>query len=187
MTRPMNIDSFERATSRPWSAWVDALDRAGARGLPHAEIVPLVLADIDASTVRNPHWWAQGITIAYEQHIGRRIPGQRGDGTFAGSVSKTYPGSMDEALTAWLALVEGRGEFLGLGVDVAPSTSTTEKWRYWRCGLEDGSKVTVTVNAVAGTGSAPGKSRVAVEHGRLPSPEAAAESKTWWRGLLAGL
>lgn len=182
MTRPMNIDSFERATRRPWQEWVDALDRAGARDLPHPDIVSLVLADIDASTVTNAHWWAQGITIAYEQHIGRRIPGQRGDGTFAGTVSKTYPGSMDEALAAWRALVDGRGEFLGLAVEVEPSASATEKWRYWRCGLEDGSKVNVTINAAS-----PDKARLAVEHSKLPSPEAAAESKAWWKTLLSGL
>ncbi len=178
----MNTAAYERATSRPWQEWVDALDLAGARDLPHPGIVPLVLADIDAATVKNAHWWAQGITIAYEQHIGRRIPGQRGDGTFAGTVSKTYSGSMDEAVAAWLALVKGRTEFLGLEVVAEPSTSATEKWRYWRCGLVDDSKVNVTVNTAS-----PGKSRVAVEHSRLASPEATAEAKAWWKALLAQL
>lgn len=182
MTSPVNTAPLERATNRLWDEWVALLDAAGARELAHQEIVPLVIAEIDLDSLYNPWWWAQGVTIAYEQHIGRRIPGQRGDGTFAGSVSKTYPGSIDDALAAWQALVAGRTEFLGLRVEVDPTSSATEKWRYWRCGLEDGSKVSVIMNA-----SAPGKSRIAVEHSKLISPEAIATSKLWWRELLSGI
>lgn len=182
MTSAKNTEPFERATNRPWGEWVALLDAAGARALPHPEIVPLVLAQIDVDSLYNANWWAQGLTIAYEQHIGRRIPGQRGDGTFAGSISKTYPGSLDDALAAWQAIVAGRTEFIGLRVAGEPASSATEKWRYWRCGLEDGSKVNVTVNAVG-----PGKSRIAVEHTKLTSPEAIAASKQWWRELLAGI
>jgi hypothetical protein len=154
----------------------------GGRELAHPDIVPLVQSELALLALNNPGWWAQGITVAYEQHIGRRIPGQQGDGTFAASASKTIPGTMDAALTAWIALVDGRSSFNGVAVMDEPSMSATAKWRYWRCGLEDDSRVDVTVNE-----SAPGKCRVAVQHSQLVSPEAAAECKAYWKAQLAKL
>lgn len=182
MTKPMNAAAYARATGREWDQWIADLDVAGARDLPHADIVALVQPQLEGLELNNMGWWAQGLTIAYEQHIGRRIPGQRSDGTFASSISKTFAGTMDDALAAWTALVGGRTSFLDLDIVGEPSTSATEKWRYWRCNLGDGSRVNVTANEAR-----PGKSRLAVEHSQLTSPEAAADSKDYWKTLLTEL
>lgn len=182
MTKPQSVQPYEKVTQRDWSQWVALLDALGARKLSHADIVPLVHSEISHLDLKNHGWWAQGITIAYEQHIGRRIPGQQGDGTFASSSSKTFTGSLDDAFTAWLALVNGRTAFNGISLIGEPSTSATAKWRYWRCQLEDDSRVEATVNE-----SASGKSRVAVQHGRLKSPEAAAECRAYWKEELTKL
>lgn len=182
MTKPQSVGPYEKITQRPWSDWVAWIDERGGRELPHPDIVPLVQQELAHLALKNHSWWAQGITVAYEQHIGRRIPGQQGDGTFAASASKTVQGSMDQALAAWLALIGTRTTFNGLEVSEEPTTSATAKWRYWRCGLEDDSRINVTIDE-----SAAGKSRVAVEHSRLPSPEAAAQCKAYWKAQLAGL
>lgn len=182
MTKPQGVGPYEKVTQRGWPEWVTLIDGMGGRELPHPDIVPLVQKEIWHLDLKNHGWWAQGITIAYEQHIGRRIPGQQGDGTFASSASKTVPGSMDEALAAWVDLVDGRTQFNGLEMTGEPTTSATPKWRYWRCRLDDGSRLNVTVNE-----SVPGKCRVAVEHGQLVSPEAAAEFKAYWKEQLARL
>lgn len=182
MTKAQGVGPYEKVTQRAWPQWVELIDGLGGRELSHADIVPLVQSEISHLDLKNHGWWAQGITIAYEQHIGRRIPGQQGDGTFASSASKTIPGTLDDGLAAWVALVEGRTEFNGFKVTGEPSTSTTSKWRYWRCQLEDDSRVDVTVNE-----SAPGKCRVAIQHSKLLSPEAASECKTFWKAQLAGL
>ncbi|MEO9009891.1 MAG: hypothetical protein ABI382_05820 [Nakamurella sp.] len=182
MTKPQGVGPYEKVTHRAWPEWVALIDGMGGRELSHPDIVPLVQKEIAHLDMKNHGWWAQGITIAYEQHIGRRIPGQQGDGTFASSASKTVQGSMDEALAAWVALVDGRTVFNGLEIAEQAATSATAKWRYWRCGLEDESRVNVTVNE-----STPGKGRVAVQHSRLLSPEAAAEWKAYWKAQLAGL
>ena len=68
------------------TAWV-AVHGVGARDLTHHEIATNVLELLDG-TIDNPAWWAQSIAVTYEQAIGRRIPGQRPDGTFQMSVSK---------------------------------------------------------------------------------------------------
>jgi hypothetical protein len=182
MTKPQSVGPYEKVTHRGWPEWVALMDGMGGRELAHPDIVPLVQNELAHLALKNPGWWAQGITIAYEQSIGRRIPGQQGDGTFAASASKTIPGTMDAALTAWIALVDGRTSFNGCAVTDEPTTSATAKWRYWRCGLEDDSRINVTVNE-----SGPGKCRVAVQHSLLVSPEAAAESKAYWKAQLAGL
>jgi hypothetical protein len=182
MTKQQSVGPYEKKTQRAWPEWVSLIDGMGGRELPHPDIVPLVQNKIAHLDLKNHGWWAQGITIAYEQHIGRRIPGQQGDGTFAASASKTIAGSMDAGLAAWIALVDGRTSFNGLEVTEEPTTSATAKWRYWRCGLEDDSRVNVTVND-----SASGKCRVAVQHSQLVSPEAATECKAYWKALLAGL
>lgn len=114
---------------------MDFLDGIRARELTHAVIVPLVqkeLEGLDVGELGNHGWWAQGITVGYEQHIGRRLPGQKSDGTFACSASKTVPGTMDDALTAWIALVDGRATFLDRELVSEPTTSATARWRYWR-------------------------------------------------------
>lgn len=46
---------------------------------------------------------------------------------------------MDEALDRWLRLVGDRKEFDGVVFGRAPKVSRTEKRRFWRCGLADGS------------------------------------------------
>lgn len=180
MTKAQGVGPYEKVTQRGWADWVTLIDTMGGRELPHPEIVPLVQKEIAHLDLKNHGWWAQGITIAYEQHIGRRIPGQQGDGTFASSASKTIPGSMDDALAAWVSLIDDRTELNGVELTDEPTTSATAKWRYWRCLLGDGSRINVTVNE-----SAPGKCRVAVQHSQLVSPEQAAEWKAYWKAQLA--
>jgi hypothetical protein len=42
----------------------------------------------------------------------------------------------------------------------------SEKWRYWRCGLDDGSRIVVTIGD-----KPPAKSVLSVQHERLDSAE----------------
>src|SRR2546427_12399558 len=47
------------------------------------------------------------ITVSYEQHIGRREPGQSCEGDFPAAASRVLIGTLDEALERWLRRVEG--------------------------------------------------------------------------------
>src|SRR5690606_36149235 len=87
MTKPINIESIEKATSKSWNKWVEALEGIGAKDMAHVDIARRVETMLEGS-VESPGWWAQSITVAYEQHIDRRVPGQMTDGSFATSVSK---------------------------------------------------------------------------------------------------
>lgn len=180
MTKPANIPAIERATDRSWPAWLTFFAGIEAERLTHAEIVARVVDEISDRVERSHGWWAQGITIAYEQHLGRRVPGQGTDGEFRAGATKTFPGELDEARAAWLAVVDGRSAFDGVERDGEATESTTPKRQYWRCGLTDGSRVTVAFEP-----GSPGKSRIAVEHTKLDSAEAIDGWKTFWKGLLA--
>ncbi|MFN4024664.1 MAG: hypothetical protein ACK4MQ_07520 [Hyphomonas sp.] len=177
MSKPASVEGFAKNTGRDWNGWLEFLGAIGAKDLSHKEIAARIAATGEASG-----WWAQQITVAYEQHIGRRAPGQRSDGAFEVAVSKTLAGSMDEALAAWQKLAGGRTEFGGVAIAAAPETSATEKWRYWRCGLADGTKLTVTI-----TGKAPGKAGLTVTHDKLASAEDKERWRAFWKAELSAL
>ncbi|MGG5751914.1 hypothetical protein ACQ3I4_04740 [Zafaria sp. Z1313] len=130
----------------------------------------------------NPGWWAQGVAVAYEQHTGRRMPGQSCDGSYQVGASRTFNGSMDEARTAWGDLVSGLEDFGGVPLDQDATLSESEKWRYWRAPLADGSRVSLDIYE-----KAPGRSSMGINHTKLGSPEAVEHWRSTWKGLLGRL
>lgn len=183
MTKASNIPAIEKATGKNWDEWLTFFESIGASDIAHKELVPHIHGQVaDVLPETNVWWWSQGVAIAYEQHIGRRVPGQSSDGSYRASASKTFAGDMDEALEAWIAVVDGLEEFGGVPLEAEAGTSSTPKWRYWRAPLADGTRVAVAISA-----GSPGKSRVAVEHTKLQTEDAIAVWKSYWKELLAEL
>lgn len=176
-TRRTNTDTIARQTGISWQEWVSRLDAEGARDLDHAAIARWVAKQGVSD------WWAQSVTIAYEQHIGRRIPGQSSDGSFKLAVSKTLPGDMTEVLRRWVAFVEPMSEFDGMKVTRPGVISETPTWRYWRCGLADGSVISVNIQTKP-TGE---KSTLAINHDKLTSEDDRTRWRTYWKDVLAQL
>jgi hypothetical protein len=172
----MSDEAVKAATGRDWAQWRDTLDRLGAALLDHKQVVELV------SSQGVGRWWQQMVTVGYERMTGKRAAGQRCDGAFTANASRTVAGDKDEALAKWLAVVDGMSEFAGVFAEAEPRQTRSEKWRYWRIALEDGSKVTVMCSDKAG-----GKAVVAVDHERLADQETAARAKLYWKSLLAAL
>lgn len=181
MTKPSNTAAIEHGTGIEWPAWVEHLDALGGRELPHAELAAGAHRLLEGRK-GNAGWWAQGVAVAYEQEIGRREPGQGCNGDFQVGVSKTYPGTLDEAIAAWRSLVDGLTEFGGVPMERPPTPSSTEKWRYWRVPLADGSRVSLDICA-----SGNGKSRLGINHTKLDSTVAVEHWRTVWKELLQRL
>lgn len=181
MVTPSNTAGIATATGRQWAEWVQILDAAGARERNHTAIAELALEHMPAS-VGQREWWAQGTAVAYEQQVGLRVPGQSCDGDFHLTASRTVPGDKDSALTAWLAVVDSHDEFGGVPVESQAATSSTDKWRYWRVPLADGTRVAVNFSDTRG-----GKSRVGVNHTKLDSAEAIEYWRPIWKKLLEQL
>ena len=77
---------IKEKTGCGWERWVKALDRAKAHTWSHREIARYV-----SEKYKIPGWWAQTVTVGYERIKGLRAIGQRRDGSFAASKSRTLP------------------------------------------------------------------------------------------------
>lgn len=181
--RGVNIEPIERATKRAWAEWLAFMDAIDADRLDHAQIAQRVLAELVGlePSVDNPNWWAQGITVAYEQHSGRRLPGQQADGSFATSVSKTTNLSIEEAMARWVQFAAHDGELSRL-VASQPRTSGSDKRKSWRANASDGAALLLSTEARPN-----GKTAIIIQLTKLSSSEAAAAAKERWAAVLARL
>lgn len=181
MIKPMNTSAIEAATNRPWQQWVQLFEDAGAGQMDHSQIAVLAL-ELMPADVEQKEWWAHGTAVAFEQLAGLRVPGQTSTGDFQLSASRTVAGDKDQALDAWLELVGSRTEFGGVLIEGEASTSSTDRWRYWRVSLSDGTRVVVNINDKQA-----GKALVGLQHSKLDSAETVAYWRPIWKDLLAQL
>ncbi len=144
MTTPASTDALAAASGRSWAAWIATLEEAGGAHLDHRGLVAAALAEL--GHVDNPRWWAQSVAVAYEHYIGRRAPGQRQDGTFEGSVSRTHGGTLDDAMDAWRALVAGVTVIAGVPLQGEPKETSTARYRRWRASMADGTRILAQVS-----------------------------------------
>ena len=177
MVKPASTDKILAATGMAFAEWATLLDAEGARALSHKQIADLIFA-----TGNSSGWWAQTITVAYEQHIGRRLPGQRADGRFSASILRALPVSAAEAFVAWRALIADETDIAGLKCKGEPTTSETASGLNWRCRTEDGSWATGNF-----LDAAPNKCRASVGHEGLAEAGYVALVKDYWGGKLEGL
>lgn len=177
-TKSSNTGAIAAATGRPWDQWSAALHDASAEKLGHKQIAELAFT-LMPRDLENPGWWAQGVAVAFEQEIGRRLPGQAQDGTFQGSTTATLHTTLDEALARWLQAVAGRKEFNGQTLSGDPATSSSERWRYWRASFSDGTKTQVDI------GLKGEKATIAVNVTKASTPQMVSEWKSFWRQILA--
>ena len=175
------------ATGKALGDWFAILDGRDARELPHKDIARLLQDEYGVSG-----WWSQNVTVEYEKHIGRRETGQTQAGDYEATVTRTLPGDMDAALDRWVAGLPEEGAATGFdGVPFAgePGISRTEKWRYWRVALADGTRVTVTISDKPGGAAKAGgpAALLAVTSSKLPTRDDSDRWKAFWRRYLAAL
>lgn len=86
---------IQAGTGVPLDEWTRWLDEAGGRELDHAAIARMLPRRGEIS-----EWWAQGVTVAYEQIIGRRVVGQSCEGTSPPPPRAPCPGTRTPCGTA---------------------------------------------------------------------------------------
>jgi len=102
--------SIRERTGRGWEEWFDVLDEWGAAERSHKEIARWVATQLDIEPLG---WNAQAITVSYERARGGREVGERSDGSFTATISKTvavpvedlFDAFADEALSVRTATV----------------------------------------------------------------------------------
>lgn len=164
-------DAAVRAkTGKGWKEWFAILDRAGATKMSHRDIATYIYKEKGC-----PGWWAQMVTVGYEQARGLREPHQKADG-FAASASRTVAAGLDRLYGAW-ADPTLRALWLGEApIEVKRATGGKSMRIAWKAG---GSRVDVNFYPAGA-----GRSRVQVEHGRLADEKARAAQKSFWGGAL---
>jgi hypothetical protein len=164
---------LKEKTGCSWERWVKALDRAKAHSWPHPQIAKYVQEKYKVTS-----WWAQTVTVGYERIKGLRAIGQRRDGAFEASKSKTFAMPLGRLYGAFND-ARIRARWLP-DMELTVRTATREK--SMRITWPDHTSVEVGFIR-----KAPGKSQVALTHTKLPDRDSAARMKQYWAERLGAL
>jgi hypothetical protein len=159
-------------TGHTWEEWVRLLDDDQASAMPHPDIARLVSEKYGVRP-----WWTQAVTVGYERIKGLRARGQRRDGSYEASKSRTFDVAVTKLFDAW-ANAATRRRWLDAD-DVKVRTATRP--RSMRLSWTDGTVVALWFTAKGK------KSTVAVQHTRLRDRATADHFKTYWSTQLASL
>ena len=161
----MSDEKVQAKTGLAWKQWVERLDGAGAAQMTHRDIAALLKTVYEV-----PDWWSQTVTVGYERIKGLRALGQRVDGSYEATKSRTFDVPVAELFDAW-ADAGIRRRWLKETVKVRTATAP----KSMRIGWSDGAIVAVGFMA---KGDA--RSSVAVQHTKLPDRETANRLKEYW-------
>lgn len=158
-------------TGRDWDSWFALLDAWGAQGRKHSEIAGWLTGEQGVAG-----WWAQSITVSYEQARGLRVPGQGRDGAYSVSASKTVNVPVESLFRA-VDDAEMRSRWLPQDLLEITTSSPHKSIR----GRWDGGDGRVAIGFVA---KAEGKSQIALAHEKLADPGSARRMKAFWAERL---
>lgn len=166
----LSDDALLAATGNDWATWFALLDAEGWSRPSHQQIVAVLTAHgVDG-------WWAQGIAVGYEQARGLRQPGQRRDGGFEATVSRTIAAEPEAALDALIAAVSS-------AVGQKPQRVSREiRYPTARFTLESGEQVLVGTKPPTRSGTP-----VSITWGKVSDAEAAEARRSRAKEILAGL
>jgi hypothetical protein len=169
----MSDEKLKAKTGCTWEKWVYALDRKGAEKMSHGEIAKIV-----HEKYKVPDWWTQTVTVGYERIKGLRARGQRRDGSYEASKSRTFNVPVTTLFDAWADTNFRKRWLNGESVNVRTATSP----KSMRLDFTDRSII-----AVGFAAKGKSKSSVAVQHTKLPDRETADRLKQYWSDRLDAL
>ena len=172
MTNPISNDRVKQQTGKDWQAWFKVLDDMGAINLSHKEIASWLDNHSDMNG-----WWAQMVTVGYEQARGLRQKHERPDG-FEISVSKTIAVPIAKLFNTWVTDTQRKK---WLNEDIILHKITTNK--SIRITWVDGKK-SVSVNFYQKSAD---KTQVTVQHSGLADAAASEHMETFWKEKLIQL
>jgi hypothetical protein len=167
---------IRRRTGRGWEDWFDLLDAWQADQMTHRDLARKVAGELGIEPLA---WAAQAVTYSYEHARGLRVVGQRGDRSFAATVSRTLAVPAERAFDAF-ADADERAAWLPGG---PLSERTSIRPRSLRFDWDDG---TTRVNVVIAA-KGPARCTVHVEHARLADAADTGRMKAYWRERLGAL
>ncbi|MEV8534348.1 hypothetical protein [Streptomyces sp. NPDC051211] len=174
ITEKLSDQALTEETGRGWAAWFAELDAWGATGRTHTDIARHL---VDAYGVSG--WYAQSVTVGYEQERGMREVGQSCEGDWQASGSRTVHASA-ERITEAFADDTLRERWLP-HADFSlrthrPGKSVTADW--------DGGSSRISVYL---TPKGADKTQVGLGHTKLADADAVAVYKAFWKERLGVL
>ena len=167
----MSDEIVKERTGCDWTKWVYVLDKWGARTKSHTEIAAHI-----HEKYKIDGWYAQMVTVGYERIRGLRARGQRRDGGWEASKSKTVAVPVAELFEAWNS-AKLRAQWLPEKLTVRKATPHKSMRISW----SDGTSVELYFQAKGE------KSIVGVQHTKLKTKAEADERKKFWSERLAAL
>jgi hypothetical protein len=172
--RRVSDDSVRAKTGKAWDEWFALLDKLGAREWERKKVASHLY-----TKWKLPRWWAQMVTVNYEQARGLRVLNQTCAGDFAAGVSRTYPAALS-TLYKNFAEDKLRSKWLkdsGLEITTANKEKSIRfKW------LADDTRVSAMFYAKGA-----GKSQLVIDHMKLGSAKDVAKYKKFWAEALERL
>ena len=169
----MSDEKIKAKTGCTWERWVHALDRKGAEKMSHRDIAALV-----SEKYKVDGWWSQTVTVGYERIKGLRARGQRRDGTYEATKSRTFNVPVTTLFDAWADARIRRRWLNGETVKVRRATAPKSMRLDW---------TDLSIIAVGFLPKGKSKSAVAVQHAKLPDRETAQNLKQYWSDRLDAL
>lgn len=165
-------DAVMNATGKGWDEWLAILDEAGARAMEHPAIAKLL-----SEAHKVPGWWAQMVTVGYEQARGLREKYETASG-FEASRSKTITAPADAVFAAWND-ARRRARWLA---DPGITIRTATPGKALRITWVDGTHVDVGL-----VPKGEDRTQVQVQHRKLANARAVEGMKTYWGKQLERL
>jgi hypothetical protein len=169
----MSDEKLKAKTGCTWEKWVYALDRKGAEKMSHGEIAKIV-----NEKYKVPGWWSQTVTVGYERIKGLRARGQRRDGKFEATKSRTFNVPVRTLFDAWADSATRHRWLNGATVKVRTATAPKSIRLDWN---------DEAIIAVGFAAKGKSKSSVALAHTKLPDRETADRLKQYWSDRLDAL
>ncbi len=157
-------------TGCTWERWVRSLDHHGAENMSHRDIAALV-----SKRWKVGDWWTQTVTVGYERIKGLRAKGQRRDGTYEASKSRTFDVPVKTLFEAFADDATRRRWLDGAGVRIRTATEPKSMRLDW---------TDKSIIAVGFTPKGNSKSSVAIQHTKLPDRDTANRLKEYWSDRL---
>jgi len=160
-------------TGSAWEEWVHTLDRHGAAAMSHREIVNIVHDKYKVGP-----WWGQMVAVGYERIKGLRARGQRRDGSYEMTKSRTFNVPVERLFDAWADASARKQWMNGTSLKVRKATAPKSIRLDWPEG---------GIIAVGFMPKGKSKSSVALSHDKLPDRDTATRMKVYWGERLDAL
>jgi hypothetical protein len=159
-----------KATGKGWNEWIKILDKAGSIKKTHKEVAQYLTDNFEISG-----WWAQSVTVYYEQAKGLREKHQK-PGGFEISASKTVIVPLPVLYNAWKKQKNIDDWTNGKNFQITKTTENKSIRAAWNNG-----STRISIDFYE---KGEDKSQIALQHMKLKNSADAEKMKKFWRDVM---